>query len=39
MVAEEEQGVEAGGEDVQSNTVKRFPDGVREGVRPRGGKG
>ena len=39
MVAEEEQGVEEGGKDVRCNTVKRFPDGVRDGVRPRGGGG
>ena len=39
MVAEEEQGVEEGGDDVRYNTVKRLPDGVRGGVRPRGGGG
>ena len=39
MVAEEEQGVEEGSEDVRCKTVKRFPDGVRDGVGPRGGGG
>ena len=38
-MAEEEQGAEEAGEDVRCNAVKRFPDGVRDGVRPRGGKG
>ena len=38
-MAKEEQGVEEGGEDVRCDTVKRFPDGVRDGVRPRGGGG
>ena len=39
MVAEEEQGAEEGGEDVRCNEVKRFPDGVRDAVGPRGGGG
>ena len=38
-MAEEEQGVEEGGEDVRSNAVKSFPDGVRDGVGPWGGGG
>ena len=38
-MAEEEQGAEEGGEDVQCNAVKQFPDGVRDSVRPRGGGG
>ena len=38
-MAEEEQGAEEGSEDVRCNAVKRFPDGVRDGVRPRGGGG
>ena len=39
MVAEEEQGAEEGGEDLRCNAVKRFPDGVRDGVGPWGGGG
>ena len=39
MVAEDKQGVEEGGEDVWCNAVTRFPDGVRDGVRPLGGGG
>ena len=39
MVAEEEQEAEEGGEDVWCNAVKRFPDRVRDGVRPWGGGG
>ena len=35
----EEEGAEKGGEDVRCNVVKRFPDGVRDGVRPWGGGG
>ena len=38
-MAEEEQRAEEGGEDVWCNTVKRIPDGVGDGVRPRGGGG
>ena len=38
-MAEEEQGAEEGGKDVWCNTVKRFPDGVRDGVGPWGGGG
>ena len=38
-MAEEEQGAEKGGEDVWFNAVKRFPDGVRDGVGPWGGGG
>ena len=40
MVAEEEQGAEECGEDVWCDAVKRFPDGVRDGVGPwgRGGR-
>ena len=40
MATEEGQGVEKGGEDVWCNAVKRFPDGVRDGVRHwgRGGR-
>ena len=38
-MAEEEQGAEERGEDVWCNAVKRFPDGVRDGVRPWGGGG
>ena len=37
-MAEEEEGAEEGGEDVR-NAVKRFPDGVRDGVRPWGEEG
>ena len=33
-MAEEEQAAEEGGKDVWWNAVKRFPDGVRDGVRP-----
>ena len=39
MVAEEEQGAEECGEDVWCTAVKRFPDGVRDGVGPWGGVG
>ena len=35
-MTEEEQGAEEGGEDVRCNAVKRFPDVVRDGVRPWG---
>ena len=38
-MAEEEQGAEEGGEDVWCNAVKRFPDGVQDGVGPWGGGG
>ena len=38
-MAEEEQGVEEGGEDVWCNAVKRLPDRVRDGVGPWGGGG
>ena len=38
-MAEEAQGAEEGGEDVWCNAVKRFPDGVRDGVGPWGGGG
>ena len=38
-MAEEEQGAEEGGKDVWCNAVKRFPDGVRNGVGPWGGGG
>ena len=38
-MAEKEQGAEEGGEDVWCNAVKRFPDRVRDGVRPWGGRG
>ena len=38
-MAEEEQGVQESGEDVRRDTVKRFPEGVRDGVGPRGGGG
>ena len=38
-MAEEEQGPEEGDEDVWCNAVKRFPDGVRDGVGPWGGDG
>ena len=39
-MAEEEQGAEEGSKDVWCNAVKRFPDGVRDGVGPwgRGGR-
>ena len=37
-MAEEEQGAEEGGEDVWCNVVERFPDGVRDGVGPWGGR-
>ena len=39
MVAEEEQGVEEGSEDVRCDAVKRLPDGVKDGVPPWGGGG
>ena len=38
-MTKEEQGAEEGGEDVWCDAVKRLPDGVRDGVRPRGGGG
>ena len=38
-MAEEEQGAEEGGEDVQCNAVKGFSDGVGDGIRTRGGGG
>ena len=38
-MAEEEQGAEEGGKDVWCNAVKRFPDGVWEGVSPWGRRG
>ena len=38
-MTKEEQGAEEVGEDVRCNAVKRFPDGVRDGVRPWGGGG
>ena len=38
-MAEEEQGAEKGGADVWCNAVKRFPDGVWDGVGPWGGGG
>ena len=38
-MAEEEQGAEEDGEDVRCNAVKRFPDGVQDGVGPWGGGG
>ena len=38
-MAEEEQGAEEGGEDVWCEVVKRFPDGVRDGIGPWGGGG
>ena len=38
-MAEQEQGAEEGGEDVWSNAVNRFPDGVSDGVGPWGGGG
>ena len=38
-MAEEKQGAEEGGEDVRCNAVKRFSDGVWDGVRPWGGGG
>ena len=38
-MAVEEQGAVEGGEDVWYNAVKRFPDGVRDGVGPWGGGG
>ena len=39
MVTKEEQGAEEGGEDVRCNAVKRFPDGVRDGVGSWGREG
>ena len=36
MVAKEEHGAQKGGEDIRSYAVKGFPDGVGDGVRPRG---
>ena len=38
-MAEEVQGTEEGGEDVWWSAMYRFPDGVRDGVRPWGGGG
>ena len=38
MVAKEMQGAKKGDENVQSDAVKGFPDGVGDGVRP-GGRG
>ena len=38
-MAEEEQGAEEGSKDVWCNAVKRFPDGVWDGVGPWGGGG
>ena len=38
-MAEEEQGAEEGCEDVWCDAVKRFPDGVWDGVGPWGGGG
>ena len=39
MVTEEEQRAEEGGEDIRSNAMKGFADGVGDGVRHRGGGG
>ena len=38
-MTKEMQRVEEGGEDIRSNVIKGFPDGVGDGVRPRGGGG
>ena len=38
-MAEKEQEAEEGSEDVWCKAVKRFPDGVRDGVGPWGGGG
>ena len=39
MVAKVEQGAEEGGEDIWSNAMEVFPDGVGDAVRTRGGGG
>ena len=38
-MTKEEQEAEKGGEDIRSNAMKGFPDGVGDGVRPPGGGG